>query len=442
MEKRVDQTLENKLLSGVIQYAFKRKQVEEALRKRTQQIIRYQAALLELAKAENSDLDSVFKKITEIDARMLEVERVSIWFFSEDHSEIVCQVLYKFSVAVHERGMRLRANRYPRYFQALEESRTVAADDARTDPRTSEFTQEYLIPFGVTSMMDVPIRLRGKVVGIVCHEHTGPRRQWTAEEQNFAASVSDMVSLSLASSERLRMEKMKEELFRDAAHELRTPYAMIKMGLDMMDRGFQGSEQHEVETGKKIIVSNLERMEHDVEHILDTFRIESGIRKGKAPDGGVSLNSFFKEIAETYHPQVQARGLELRLELEESLPPVSISKDDLLVVLRNVLDNAVKFTEKGTITIRARRQDESIAVFVEDTGRGIRKEELRRVFEKFFKVNPAAPGVGLGLTIAKLLVERCEGTIAAASPGLDQGTAVEIRLPVSRLEATSQGRRR
>ncbi len=181
-----------------------RKRAAEALQKRTEQNIRYQAALLKLARMDNSDLLAAQKRITEEDAKMLGVERVSIWLFNEDRSEIVCEDLYRSSRKDHEHGLRLQARQYPRYFQALEENRTVAANDAANDLRTNEFTEGYLKPFDITSMMDVPVWLHGKVVGIVCHEHTGSMREWSSEEQEFAASIADLVSLALEASERQR----------------------------------------------------------------------------------------------------------------------------------------------------------------------------------------------------------------------------------------------
>ncbi|MBI2485738.1 MAG: PAS domain S-box protein [Deltaproteobacteria bacterium] len=184
-----------------------RKCTEQALRKRTEQIVRHQTALLELAKMDNSYLDKALKKITETDAKTLGVERVGVWLFNEDRSEIICKEFYKLSENSHEGGSGLHARDYPNYFRALEESRILAASHASTDPRTTEYTEGYLKPQGITSMMDVPIRLRGEVIGIVCHEHIGQPRVWELEEQDFAASIADMVSLVLEASERNRAEE-------------------------------------------------------------------------------------------------------------------------------------------------------------------------------------------------------------------------------------------
>jgi len=190
---------------------FNYKLADEAMGKRTQQIVHNQMVLLELAKMDYSDLESALKEITKVDAETLSIERVSAWFFNGDRSEIVCENLYNLSKKFHERGLRLQAKQYPRYFRALEESRIVAADDAHTDPCTNEFTETYLKPRGITSMMDVPIRLHGEVVGVVCHEHTGPMREWTLEEQDFVASIADMVSLAMEASEHKHIQEALRE---------------------------------------------------------------------------------------------------------------------------------------------------------------------------------------------------------------------------------------
>ena len=194
-------------LMGVATDITERKKVEQKQRKRTEQIIQHQRALLEIGKVDFSELSSARRKIIEIDSQTLDVERVSVWSYTEERTEIVCDDLFFKSKQVHEQGARLQAEHYPKYFQALDEKRTIAAHDARTDPCTSEFTEDYLVPHGITSMLDIPIRLYGRVVGILCHEHTGPPREWAPEEQEFAASVSDMISLALEASERNRAEE-------------------------------------------------------------------------------------------------------------------------------------------------------------------------------------------------------------------------------------------
>lgn len=171
----------------------------------------YQQVLLDLACMEQSDWQSVLTRTTELAARMLGVERVGIWFFNDDRSELVCEDLFRLSLGTHESGARLTVARYPAYFRAVEESRTIATSDARTDPRTRELAEVYLRPFGVSSMLDAPIRLEGRAVGVICYEHNGPPRHWKPEEEAGAASVADLISLSLEAFRRRRAQAALRE---------------------------------------------------------------------------------------------------------------------------------------------------------------------------------------------------------------------------------------
>jgi PAS domain S-box-containing protein len=170
--------------------------------------------LFDLATKDDSDLAAALRRATEADSRKLKTERVSIWLFNADHSAILCENLYTLSRNTHERGGELKAERYPRYFRALSESRTIDAADALNDSRTSEFREDYLKPLGIVSMLDVPIRLHGRVAGVVCHEHVGsPTRRWSMDEQEFAASIADLVSLALEAAERVKVERELEKNF-------------------------------------------------------------------------------------------------------------------------------------------------------------------------------------------------------------------------------------
>lgn len=171
---------------------------------------RIQTALSELAKNPQiygGNLQDAFHTITRLATECLHVERVSIWFFTQDRSAIHCADLYQLAIQEHSQGIVLMQTDYPKYFQELDFERIVAADDAQADPRTSEFTATYLAPLGITSMLDVPIRSEGRMVGVICHEHIGPVRHWTPEEKNFATSVANTVALAIESADRRKVEQ-------------------------------------------------------------------------------------------------------------------------------------------------------------------------------------------------------------------------------------------
>jgi len=163
--------------------------------------------LVELAQRQQcreESFEAVLRDVLSTSARSLKVERVSLWLYSGDRQQIECVQLFHQSGQPGSAGATLAAADYPQYFAALQQERTITADDAWRDPRTREFCQGYLEPLGITSLLDVPIWVEGQMVGILCHEHIGPARHWTVAEEQFAASLADLVSLAIESRDRHR----------------------------------------------------------------------------------------------------------------------------------------------------------------------------------------------------------------------------------------------
>ncbi|MFQ3577088.1 MAG: GAF domain-containing protein [Cytophagales bacterium] len=97
----------------------------------------------------------------------------------------------------HESGLELFAKDFPGYFKTISSEKTLAANDAHTHSGTKEFSEVYLKPLGINSMLDVPIWSNGEMLGVVCLEHVGPHRTWTSDEENFAYLISNIVGMSL-----------------------------------------------------------------------------------------------------------------------------------------------------------------------------------------------------------------------------------------------------
>lgn len=172
-----------------------------------------QGALVHLLTAERLDslpLADAFSRLTAKVAEVTGVERVSIWQLDEAGGTLSCLDMYLSSCAAHQTGEVLRADDYPVYFHALAGNRAIAAHDARTAAETCEFYAGYLRPLGISSMLDATVRRGGRTVGVVCFEHIGPVRQWSLDEQQFAASVSDVVVMLLENQERRQLQARVE----------------------------------------------------------------------------------------------------------------------------------------------------------------------------------------------------------------------------------------
>ncbi len=151
-------------------------------------------------------LTEAFHLITRVTAQSLRVARVGIWFFAPDHAVLRCADLYDQPGDQHSNGIEQPAALYPQYFSSLEAGEMIVADEAQSDPRTVEFAAHHLLPLGITSMLHVPIRAEGILVGALHCEHIGTPRVWTTEEQQFAASVANTVSLAVEAADRHKAE--------------------------------------------------------------------------------------------------------------------------------------------------------------------------------------------------------------------------------------------
>ena len=189
------------------------KQVEERtaqLERSRRQLIANNQALIDLSKNKvltQGDFLAACQKINEVVSQTLEVLQVGIWLLDDAHTLIRCVDCYRLTKDEHTQEIELLAADYPSYFQAWKNSRLLVIDNVNLDPRVKDLLEEYLIPLGISSMLDALIYSGGQVIGVICLEHIGTPRTWTLEEQNFLATLADFVALALEASERVEAER-------------------------------------------------------------------------------------------------------------------------------------------------------------------------------------------------------------------------------------------
>lgn len=168
----------------------------------------FSATLHELAKIDKSNLDVALRHLLSVAASVMRVGRVSYWDLTPDHSAIRCRLLFRLDTQTFDEGGELRAADFPAYFAAMLDSRRIVANDAWTDPRTSEFVDAYFRPNRIRAMLDVPVWRRGALAGVLSHEHVGDQvRVWSPAEQEFAVGIANMVSVALEAGARRRAEE-------------------------------------------------------------------------------------------------------------------------------------------------------------------------------------------------------------------------------------------
>ena len=183
----------------------------------------YQEALLEWSKVDYQDDYITINKATELSAKALHVERVSIWLFNDDKTVLTCANLYLSDSGKHESGAVLSIEDYPEYFKAIYSGEILVVDHAREDARTCEFNDGYLNPLNIFSMLDAPIVQDEHLIGVICHEKVGEIKCWEPDEEEFAGSMVNAISLSLEIKKRRFIQEelklQKESLHYHAHHD-------------------------------------------------------------------------------------------------------------------------------------------------------------------------------------------------------------------------------
>ena len=223
------------------------------------------------------------------------------------------------------------------------------------------------------------------------------------------------------------IDRIKSDFIATASHELRTPLTSVQMGVHLLLEGTLG----ELNDGQNEVLQacrqDCERLDKLMRDLLDLSRIEAG--ESQPQLALVRARDLIASVAEELRPQVETKGLELRVELSLDCQYLDVDRTQIERVITNLVSNAIRHTTHGQIKISAEQRDNHIGVSVSDTGSGIPTDYLPHIFDKFVQV-PDAPtgGAGLGLTISKSIVESHGGQISAQSQ-VGRGATFTFTLP-------------
>jgi two-component system, NtrC family, sensor histidine kinase KinB len=233
------------------------------------------------------------------------------------------------------------------------------------------------------------------------------------------------------------IDRLKSEFIATASHELRTPLTSVQMGVHLLLEGALGELTDSQNEVLQACRQDCERLDKLMRDLLDLSKIEAGESQPQlAP---VRARELIATAAEELRPQVETKGLKLRVELSVDLQQVEVDRTQIERVISNLVINALRHTKHGEIKINAEQRDGNVAVSICDTGSGIPTEYLPHIFDKFVQV-PDAPtgGAGLGLTISKSIVEAHGGQISVQSQ-VGRGTTFTFTLPLAAGSESKQG---
>jgi len=231
-----------------------------------------------------------------------------------------------------------------------------------------------------------------------------------------------------------QLDKAKSEFISIASHQLRTPLTAIKGLVSMALEGFWGPLNEEQKKHLKEVYNSGERLLKLIEDLLDVSRIESG--KMEFEFQSVNLYNLTKEVAEELKPQAKKKGLYLEVVLpRKKLPNVKADPLKIRQVIQNLIDNSIKYTLRGGVRIRFKKERNKIIFSIADTGMGIPKDSIPLLFEKFHRGKEAirkhTEGTGLGLYLCARLIEAHNGKIWVESEGEGKGSTFYFSLPIA-----------
>jgi two-component system, OmpR family, sensor histidine kinase SenX3 len=230
-------------------------------------------------------------------------------------------------------------------------------------------------------------------------------------------------------TERKRLESIRRDFVANASHELKTPVAGILVTAETVEQAIV----EDIDFAKRFasnLVREARRLSALVQDLLNLARLE----EGKAGGSRVPLGQVVREEIEAVRPRVEAKGLSMKVDLQDEVTVLGV-REDLALMARNLLENAVGYTSSGSISVALSDSGKGYEFAVADTGVGIPTSDLERIFERFYRVDRARSrdtgGTGLGLSIVRHVVEIHGGTVKVASE-LGHGSTFTVRLPYPR----------
>jgi len=311
---------------------------------------------------------------------------------------------------------------------------------------------------GAKSFISVPIFSGGRVKGTIVFVGIKPKSKIVQRDKDILLGFSSHIGATIENAqlyeqtekqikalsilnENLKMAnirlkelmEMKNEFLHITSHQLRTPLTTIRGMIAMWHNGdFDNlSEKEKKKMLKRIYISS-ERLNNITNDMLDSLELEGGLMKFQFKK--MSLREIMKETVDIMRPNFDKKNLYLKFNDNADIPKIEVEPNYVRQVFMNIIDNACKYTRKGGAEINIKKSGKYVEIIIKDTGIGVSKSDQKKIFQKFTRGKKAsienASGSGLGLFIAKKIVDAHNGKVKFSSEGSGKGSVVKILLPV------------
>ncbi|MDR0502392.1 MAG: transporter substrate-binding domain-containing protein [Treponema sp.] len=393
----------------------------------------------------------------------LSAHRIGIWSYFGNDNILKCISSYDMFTNERDSLETFNLTNHQEYLKLLKSERLIIMNNIDECRLITDSFSGYDF---LCAALDAPIRVDGQMVGVVCVEQWicddyPQKREWTIEEQNFASSLADLMALAVSGSERYKAHEAanlansaKSSFLANMSHEIRTPMNAILGVTELLISNEQLPA--DIEEGLDKIYNSCDMLLGIINDILDFSKIEAG--KLDIMPSPYKVASMINDSVQLNMMRVESKPIEFELKIDENTQ-ANLIGDSLRIkqILNNLLSNAFKYTDSGKVILSVStepiplisylpdhlmnnqvkwlghdREGIILVLSVRDTGNGMTKDQLKKLFEEYtrfnLRKNLTIEGTGLGLTITKRLVDLMDGNISVESEP-DKGTHFIVKLP-------------
>lgn len=351
------------------------------------------------------DVERYIQEILSKSAEALDCERVNAWVFSDKTGALDNLLAYHQKRNDFSKEPSLNKDDLPNYFKFLTKNEIIVADDARSEPMNEELVDTYLVPNDIYSMVDVPLRSEGNMIGVICFEFTGDYHNWSKEEEKFMQSVAQLLSLSLESDAKKkyresleRLVNQKDILIREINHRVKNNIAIIHSLINMQQRKVRDPED-------EILFEDLKNKVFSMAAVQEQLRNRKEIDKIEIKEYLIELirnlkNSFDPDDKVITELELDSIGLDIT----KAIPLGLIANE----VITNSFKYAFSKVDQPVLRIHCKSDGDHLKITFKDNGPG----------------KGDNPEEGLGMEIIESLTEQVDGSFEQYN---DNGLVSELR---------------
>lgn len=360
---------------------------------------------------DRDDFDTIMLDFAKRITKTLKIERMSVWLLNENNTQLTSAAEYDERNGCFVQNSELFARDFPNYFKAINENQIILAPEIKKHPHTSELTEKYSIPNDVISLLDVPLRIEGELIGVMCFEKTGTEvRHFSESEQVFALSIGIVFASNLEARHRRRLQRLLEKeleqkstLIKEIHHRVKNNFAVVS-GLIGLQKQKAKDNYHE---------ELLNELRTKIISIAGVHEIVYNNRSYSEVDAHQYIVKLTDQLKEFYQTDKQEVELsvhvdEFELDVETMIPIALIINE----VLTNCYKHAFKDSTRGVINLSMTNNNGMMILTISDEGVG-------------FQPGTKSEGEMLGLEIIKSLVEQLNGSYSYEG---DNGTTFTLKV--------------